>query len=183
MSDRDDYTPGPAGEARIEDRTGDLWTFVLERELRHPPEKVWRALTGPALLRAWAPFDSDRSLDAAGTTAMLTTVGAPKPHVTETTVRRADAPRFLEFNWGDGDLRWELKPIEGGTRLTLWANIDHRWIAMGATGWHIALDVLDRFLAGTPIGRLTGPTAMSVDGFRRLHAEYAEKFGVEVPSW
>ena len=65
-------------------KDGEKWTLVLVRELRHSPEKVWQALTDPAHLREWAPFDADRSLGTAGTTVKLTTVGAPTPHVTET---------------------------------------------------------------------------------------------------
>jgi uncharacterized protein YndB with AHSA1/START domain len=179
MTARDGYAPGPARDARIR-QDGEKWTLILVRELRHPPEKVWRALTEPELLREWAPFDADRSLGTAGTVAKLTTVGAPQPHVTETTVARAEAPRVLEFNWGEGDLRWELEPVEDGTRLTLWAQIGRRWIALGAAGWHLCLDVLDRFLGGAPIGRIVGPDAFRVPGFQRLHAEYAEMFGVEV---
>jgi hypothetical protein len=88
----------------------------------------------PAHLREWAPFDADKSLGTAGTTATLTTVGAPTPHVTETTVTRAEAPALLEYNWGGQDLRWELEGVGGGTRLTLWHNIDRRYISMGAAG-------------------------------------------------
>jgi hypothetical protein len=112
----------------------------------------------------------------------LTTVGAPTPHVTETTVRRADAPKVLEFDWGGGDIRWELEAFGGGTRLTLWTNIGRRYISMGAAGWHIAFDVLDHLLGGTPIGRIVGPEAMKVDGFQRLNAEYAKQFGIEPPN-
>jgi uncharacterized protein YndB with AHSA1/START domain len=156
---------------------------VLVRDLPHPPAKVWTAITDPAHLREWAPFDSDRSLGSVGT-ATLTTIGAPKPHVTESKITRADAPKVLEFNWGGQDIRWELEPIAGnGTRLTLWHNIDRRYIAMGAAGWHIGIDVLERSLAGEPIGRAVGPAAMQIDGFQRLHAEYAKQFGVEMPSW
>ena len=61
----------------------------------------------------------------------LTTVGAPAPHVSETTVTRADAPKVLEYNWGGNDIRWELEAVGGGTRLTLWHNIDRRFISMG----------------------------------------------------
>jgi len=73
--------------ARIQ-KDGETWTLVLVRELRHPPHKVWEALTDPAQLREWAPFDADKSLGTVGTTVQLTTVGAPRPHVTETTVAR-----------------------------------------------------------------------------------------------
>jgi uncharacterized protein YndB with AHSA1/START domain len=169
------YTPGPASaEVR---KNGEKWTLILVRELRHSPEKVWQALTEPAHLREWAPFEVDGTLDAAGTTVKLTWVGTPTSF--ETKVTHADAPRLLEY----GDIRWELEASDGGTRLTLWTNIDRRFISMGAAGWHISLDVLDRLLGGTPISRIAGAEAMKFEGWQRLNAEYAKLFGVEPPSW
>jgi hypothetical protein len=79
--------------------------------------------------------------------------------------------------------RWELEAFGGGTRLTLWTNIDRRFISMGAAGWHICFDVLDHLLGGTPIGRIVGPDAMKFGGWQRLNAEYAKQFGVETPGW
>ena len=61
MSSRDKYQPGPAAGAEIL-KDGETWTLVFVRELRHPPTKVWQALTDPDQLREWAPFDADRSL-------------------------------------------------------------------------------------------------------------------------
>jgi hypothetical protein len=109
-------------------------------------------------------------------------VGAPKLHVTETKVTRADPPNVLEYNWGGFDMRWKLEPLDGGTRLTLWTNIDRRFISMGAAGWHICFDVLDRLLSGNAIGRIAGPEAMNF-GWQRLNAEYASQFGIEPPNW
>ena len=183
MSSRAQYAPGATRGASVR-KDGEKWTLVVVRELAHPPAKVWTALTDPDHLREWAPFDSDRNLGTTGATVALTTVGAPKPHVTETKVKRADAPKLLEFSWGGQDIRWELEPLpNGGTRLTLWHNIDRNWIAMGAAGWHVCLDVLDRTLGGHPIGRTVGPDAMQVDGWQRLLGEYATQLGVEVPRW
>lgn len=178
MTSREHYAPGPAGGAHIH-KDGEKWTLVLVRDLRHSRERVWQALTDPAHLREWAPFDADGSLAATGSTVKLTTVGAPAPHVTETTVTRADAPEVLEYKWGGFDMRWELEALGGGTRLTLWHNIDKRYISMGAAGWHICLDVLDHMLGGDPIGRIVGPDAMKVDGWQRLNAEYAKQFAPE----
>jgi uncharacterized protein YndB with AHSA1/START domain len=138
--------------------------------------KVWQALTDPAHLREWAPFEADGSLGTVGTT-----VGAPTPQVSETRVTRADAPKALEYNWGGFDMRWELEAFGGGTRLTLWTNIDRRFISMGAAGWHICFDVLDHLLSGTPIGRIVGGEAMKF-GWQRLNAEYAKQFGSETPN-
>jgi uncharacterized protein YndB with AHSA1/START domain len=182
MSDREQYTPGPANVARVQ-KDGEKWTLVLVRELRHSPEKVWRALTEPEHLREWAPFDADGSLSIAGAKVKLTTVGAPAPRITETTVTRADAPKALEYKWGDFDMRWQLEPTSGGTRLTLWTNIGHRFIAMGAAGWHICFDVMDRLISGNPIGRMVGPEAMKFGGWQQLHVEYARQFGIDALNW
>jgi uncharacterized protein YndB with AHSA1/START domain len=182
MTDREKYTPGPAKGAQIQ-KDGENWTLVLVRELHHSPEKVWLALTDPAHLREWAPFDADGSLSAEGTTVKLTTVGAPTPQVSETIVTRADAPKVLEYNWGAQNIRWVLEAFGGGTRLTLWHNIDRHFISMGAAGWHICLDVLAQLLSGTPIGRMVGPDAMKFGGWQQLNAEYAKQFGIELPSW
>jgi uncharacterized protein YndB with AHSA1/START domain len=183
MTNRAQYAPGPASGARIEiekdpaHKNQDKWTLVLVRELRHSPEKVWQALTDPAQLREWAPFEADGNLGAVGT-AKLTTVAAPTPQVSETKVKRADAPKVLEYNWGGFDIRWELEDSRGGTRLTLWHNINRRFISMGAAGWHICLDVLDHLLGGNPIGRIVGGDAMKF-GWQRLNLEYAKQFGIE----
>ena len=175
MTDRGQYTPGPASGAQVR-KDGEKWTLILVREMRHSPEKVWQALTDPAHLREWAPFVTDGSLGTVGT-VNLTWVGTPQ--ALETRVTRADAPRFLEYN----DIRWELEALGGGTRLTLWTNIGRPFIAMGAAGWHICFDVLDRLLSGTPIGRMVGPDAIKFGGWQRLHAEYAKQFGIEPPNW
>ena len=175
MTDRGPYSPGPASGAEVR-KEGEKWTLILVRELRHSPEKVWQALTDPAHLREWAPFDVDGSLGEVGI-VKLTWIGTPTP--IETKVTRADAPKVLEY----GDTRWELEASGDGTRLTLWHDIDRRFISMGAAGWHIGFDVLDRLLRGNPIGRLAGGEAMSFAGWQRLNAEYAKQFGIKAPSW
>ncbi len=177
MSDRDRYAPGAARGAQVR-KDGEKWTLILVRELRHSPEKVWQALTDPAQLREWAPFDADQSLNRAGSTVKLTTVGTPAPQVSETTVTRAEAPELLEYDWGGNRIRWELEAVQGGTRLTLWHNIDRRYISMGAAGWHICFDVLDRLLEGNGIGRVVAGEAMKF-GWQRLHTEYAKQFEAE----
>ncbi len=177
MTSREQYKPGPASGAQVQ-KEGEKWTLILVRELRHSPEQVWPALTDPAQLREWAPFDADGNLGTAGNTVKLTTVGAPTLHVTEAKVTRAEAPKLLEYNWGDKDIRWELEASGGGTRLTLWHNIDRGFISMGAAGWHICFDVLDHLLSEAPLGRIVAGEAMKFE-WPRLNAEYAQQFGVQ----
>lgn len=174
MTILEQYAPGPARGAQVR-KDGEKWTLILVRELRHPAEMVWEALTDPVQLREWAPFDVDGNLDMVGATVKLT--WATTENVFEAKVTRADAPKVLEF----GDIRWELEPIGGGTRLTLWHKIDRRFVSWGAAGWHICFDVLDRLLSGTPIGRMAGADVMKSRAWQPLVAEYAKQFGAKTP--
>jgi len=179
MSGREKYVPGPADVAKV-DKDGETWKLILVKDLRHPPEKVWRAITEPAHLREWAPFDASGDLGTIGT-AEITWVGSPEP--VEIRITRADPPKLLEYESDGRTMRWELDERDGGTHLTLRAVFDRPYISMGAAGWHIALDVLERQLAGVPIGRIAGVAAMQFDGWQRLNAEYAQQFGIELPKW
>lgn len=174
MGSHGQYAPGAAYGAQAL-KEGEMWTLILVRELRHAPEKVWQAITDPVHLREWAPFEADGNLDAPGAKVNLTWVATSR--VTEAQVTRAEAPRVLEVQ----NMRWELEAVGGGTRLTLWHNIPPRYIAWGAAGWHISLDVLDRLLGGNPVGRVAGAEAAKFEGWHRLVGEYAKQFGAEPP--
>src|SRR6267154_5520436 len=142
MSDRESYVPGPAAGARVQ-KDQEQWTLILVRELRHPPAKVWQALTDPTQLREWAPFDADRSLASVGPIS-LSTVGTPTPVMSETHVTRAEAPELLEYQWGGNDIRWQLEALGSGRRLTLSHHIDRGFISCGSAGWHICFHVLQQ---------------------------------------
>lgn len=88
MGDREQYAPGPASRAQVR-KEGERWTLILIRDLRHSPAMVWEALTDPAQLSEWAPFDADRNLATEGPVKM-SMAGTPKPQVFDTTVKRAE---------------------------------------------------------------------------------------------
>jgi uncharacterized protein YndB with AHSA1/START domain len=173
MTQLEQYMPGPAYGAQVRKDTEMKWTLILVRELRHQPELVWEALTDPAQLSEWAPFEVDGSLGTVGARVNLTWAGTG--HVSTATVTRADFPNVLEFH----DMRWQLEPLATGTRLTLWHSIDRRFIAWSGAGWHICIDVLDHLLNGTPLGRIVASEAMKFD-WLRLNAEYSQQFGIAV---
>ena len=181
VATRDDYQPRAAIDADAR-RDGSRWTLVFVRQLRQPPSKVWLALTDPSNLREWAPFDADRNLGSTGAVKLTMLDGTP-PEAFDSEVRHAEAPRLLEYTWDDDVVRWELEPIESGTRLTLRHTLDDRtWLPKVAAGWHICLDVAERALAGHPIGRILARDAKRF-GWERLNAEYSQRFGVEDTGW
>ncbi|SCF44587.1 SRPBCC family protein [Micromonospora mirobrigensis] len=171
--DRKDFRPGPLAEVtRIP--ADDRWDLVLTRDLRHPPEKVWSALTEPGQLAQWAPFLASRDLGSPGE-ATLGTVDGDRTVDAPATVRRADRPSLLEYTWGDSLLRWELAPAGTGTRLTLRQRIDRpEQAAMVAAGWHLCLDVAGHLLDGDPVGPIRGAEAKDF-GWAELRDAYAER--------
>ena len=99
MSNRDTYAPGPASGAEVR-KEGDKWTLVLVRDLRHPPARVWQALTDPAHLREWAPFDADRTLDTRGAREAHDGRARPPRKSPRRNVTRAEAPRSPRVQLG-----------------------------------------------------------------------------------
>ena len=171
-------TPLAAVEVR-QDAT--RWTLVFTRELNHPPAEVWRALTDPAELRQWAPFDSDRDLGRTGkaTLTMAAAGGQMSDEALPAVIRRADRPTLLEYTWGDDLLRWELAPVGGGkgTRLTLSHTIDDRdFVPKVAAGWHVCLDVCEALLDGAPVGRTVADDAKKA-GWDELRQGYEDRLG------
>jgi uncharacterized protein YndB with AHSA1/START domain len=155
----------------------DGWTLVFVRELRHPPEKVWAALTDRAQVGEWAPFTSDRDLNTPGD-ATLTMIDGDVSEELRAQVVRAERPNLLEYSWGDDLLRWELSATESGTELTLRHTIaDREFLAKAAAGWHLCLDVMEHLLDGAPIGPIRGRDAMN-HGWEELHEAYAADLGI-----
>jgi uncharacterized protein YndB with AHSA1/START domain len=157
-------------DVRMED-----WTLIFIRELRQPPEVVWRALTDPAELDRWAPFTADRDLGAPGA-AGLTMVDGETRTPLPAEVRLVVAPELLEYTWGDDVLRWELAPAGTGTRLTLRHTLARPEMdAMVAAGWHLCVEVLSKLLDGEPVGVIRGQEAMK-HGWAELRDTYAAEF-------
>ena len=122
-------------------------TQRFERRLKHPPERVWAALTEPDQMARWLA-EADVDLREGGAIELRWTNGPAVLHGRFVTV---DAPHVLEYV-GDihGRLRWELEPDgESGTLLTLTVTRDEGdMLAQTLAGWHSHLDVLERALDG-----------------------------------
>ncbi|MEV4642715.1 SRPBCC family protein [Actinoplanes sp. NPDC049548] len=168
------FDPGPPRGADVIPADG-RWTLVFVRELRHPPEKVWAALTEPERLDQWAPFAAERDLSRTGDVTLVM-VDGPDRTASRATVLRAERPALLEYTWGDDLLRWELEPTADGTRLILRHTFAERDGApMFAAGWHLCAAVLARLLAGEPVGVIRGRDAMA-HGWDELRAAYEKEF-------
>ncbi|AOO83739.1 SRPBCC family protein [Bosea vaviloviae] len=95
----------------------EIRSVVVERELSHPPEKIWRALTQPQLIAEWLmkndfkPVMDHRFSLRADWGAVDCQVLALEPN------------RALSYSWGayglESVVTWTLTPTPGGTHLRM----------------------------------------------------------------
>jgi uncharacterized protein YndB with AHSA1/START domain len=146
--------------------TGDTRPAVrLERHLPDPPSVVWRAITEREQLRAWFPCDV---IVDGGEWKVGAAITFPfPPEVIDLSlsgeVLTVDEPAVLSYTWGDEILRFELSPVDGGTRLVLTDELPPSYAARNAAGWD---DCLDRLAGVSP----------EPDGWRRRFDAYAASF-------
>ena len=92
-------------------------TVIVERDIAHPPEKIWRALTQPHLIEAWlmknafAPVVGHR-FDLSADWGKV-----------DCEVLEVEPNRTLAYSWVsqglDSVVTWTLTPLATGTRLRM----------------------------------------------------------------
>ena len=137
------------------DKSGDGYILAVDRLLRHPPAKVWRALTERDLIKEWFPADIEGGW-AVGQSLQFTFFRGEGVGLSEEdmrgTVLAADAERLLEFSWGQHVIRIELAEHPDGCRLTLSEAFGNPgWGARNAAGWAMCLDNLALLVQGAAV--------------------------------
>jgi len=155
-------------DGTIEQR-GDEAMIRFERELAHPVERVWAALTEPGRLIAWW---GDADVDLAGgrfTVRWLNTDDEGNGVTMEAAITELDPPRVLEIRGEPhGVLRFELEGEGDRTRLTFTSTLalPDEFRTKVLAGWHFHLDALATALDG-------GSTDLEhVAGWEPIHDTY-----------
>jgi len=134
--------------------------IILTRDLPHPPEKVWRALTESAMLADWLMANDFKAEVGHRFTFRMSAL----PHwngITDCTVTEVSPTTRLVYSWNSSGAEaatgiqttvvWTLEPNGQGTRLTLLQSgfrPDQGQASAGAeTGWGRFLDKLQSTLS------------------------------------
>ncbi|MET1004150.1 MAG: SRPBCC domain-containing protein [Propionibacteriaceae bacterium] len=172
----DGFDPGPIQPVSRE-RMTTRWTLRFTQVFPHPATAVWRAVTEPDELSAWAPYTADRSLGTLGPARLIMQEGDERTEF-DGEVTLVLEPSVLVHAWGRHELRWELQAVGSGTELTLLHTLaegdEESELPMMAAGWHLCLLVAERLLDGTPIEHIFGEKARDY-GFEALREKYEER--------
>jgi uncharacterized protein YndB with AHSA1/START domain len=97
-------------------------SVVVEREMTHPPEKVWRALTEGSLIEQWLMSNDFKAEVGHRFTFRAMPVGNWSG-VIECEVKAVEPHSRLSYSWGTlgvgTDVTWTLTPTENGTHLRM----------------------------------------------------------------
>lgn len=145
----------------------------FERLLKHPIEKVWRAITQTTHLTEWFPARIDGEMIVGGKLRFV--FEQNKAPTMEGEVKECDPPRLLAYTWGKDLLRFELSPDPMGCLLIFTHSFDERpaFAPSFAAGWEICLANLEAVsLDGQPAGSLSHDWAAS-------HEKYVHEFSLD----
>ena len=130
-------------------------SLVIEKELPHPAEKIWRALTQGSLIKDWLMDNDFKPVVGYKFTFRST----PVPNwngVIDCEVLVVEPNKKLSYSWGALGLasvvNWTLSATEGGTLLRMEQSgfgSDQDAAYKGATwGWTKFIGNLERVVAG-----------------------------------
>ena len=132
-------------------------SVVIERELPHPPEKIWRALTQGPLIKEWL-MDNDFQPVVGHKFNFRSTPMPQWNGIIDCEVRVVEPNRKLSYSWGALGLEtivvWTLTSTGDGTLLRMEQSgfrSDQDANYRGATyGWQKFVGNLERVVAGLP---------------------------------
>ena len=103
--------------------TSQAESIAFDFDLHHPPEKVWRALTDPALLAEWLLPVFDLKLEPGSAFTFKTQAYPGWDGTVNCRFVEIEAQRKLVYTWSvpflDTVVTFTLTPTASGTRLSL----------------------------------------------------------------
>ncbi len=130
-------------------------SLVIEKEMSHPPEKIWRALTEGPLIKEWLMDNEFQPV--VGHTFQFRSTPVPNWNgIIDSEVLVVEPNKKLSYSWGALGLgsvvTWTLTPTAAGTHVRMEQSgfgPDQDAAYKGATyGWQKFIGNMERVVAG-----------------------------------
>jgi uncharacterized protein YndB with AHSA1/START domain len=130
-------------------------SVVIEREMPHPPEKIWRALTEGSLIKEWL-MDNDFQPVVGHRFKFRSTPVPNWDGIIDSEVLIVEPNKKLSYSWGtmgmENSVVWTLVPTSGGTLVRMEQSgfrPEQEANYKGAQyGWQRFIGSLERVVAG-----------------------------------
>ena len=130
-------------------------TLVIEREMPHPPEKVWRALTQGPLIEEWLMTNDFQPVVGHRFTFRSTPVQGWNG-IIDSEVLVVEPNSRLSYSWGSMGLEtvvnWTLTATQGGTQVRMeqsgFRSEEDRAYKGATWGWQKFIGNLERVVGG-----------------------------------
>ena len=130
-------------------------TLVIEREIPHPPEKIWRALTQSPLIEEWLMKNDFQPVVGHRFNFRAT----PMPNwngVIDCEVLVVEPNSRLSYSWASMGMKsvvaWTLTPTKGGTHVRMehsgFRSEEDAYYKGANYGWQKFIGNLERVVAG-----------------------------------
>ena len=130
-------------------------SLVIEREMPHPPEKIWRALTQGPLIEEWL-MKNDFQPDVGHRFAFRSTPVQNWNGIIDSEVLVVEPNSRLSYSWDSMGLAtivtWTLTPTESGTHVRMeqtgFGSEEDKNYKGAKYGWQNFIGNLDRVAGG-----------------------------------
>jgi len=136
----------------MSDELGEItacYTIRYERQSKHAPARLWRAITDSAEVSRWMSRSARIDLRVGGDYFVQFEPGAG---ALDGVIVRAEPEHNLAYVWGLSVVEWTIEPDGDGSRYSF---VHHGMSVRGlpdeegvASGWHVWLDDFERHLSG-----------------------------------
>jgi uncharacterized protein YndB with AHSA1/START domain len=96
----------------------EIRSVIVERDIAHPPEKLWRALTQPHLVEEWIGMKSDLKPEVGHSFRFSADWGGVDCEVIEVEPNRTLAYKWTAYGL-ESVVTWTLTPTSTGTHLRM----------------------------------------------------------------
>ncbi|HLI66223.1 MAG TPA: SRPBCC domain-containing protein [Caulobacteraceae bacterium] len=169
--------PDDPRDAWVRQHPDGTFEMRFERSVPRPVERVWAAITVPERIADW--LGTPIQIDAHVGGKFIVAFPHGRDDMVEGTIVACEPPHLLAFEWGDGIVRWEITPRQGGCLMIFTQTGLNAWWFLGAAaGWMGMVDDILSIACGGTAHEIEGGYRAAVERYKRDYGPFVPGFDV-----